>query len=114
MFSPWQKQPEWQKQPTWQKQPEWQPQPAWQKPPAWPAQPWPAAPVPTGRPPLLETATGALPVPQSLPPERLPPAVRAAISRVLDAPPKPAVTLGVMNETQASMIAPDLPFRSNV
>lgn len=66
------------------------------------------------RAPLLKNPTGAFPVPQALDPRDLPPAVKDALMRVLDAPPKPAVTLQVMNQAQASMIAPDLPYRADV
>jgi len=62
---------------------------------------------------LMPTASGAFPVPQSLPPEQFPPAVQAAILRLLQGPPKPSVSLAVMNQTQESMIAPDLPWRAN-
>ncbi len=65
------------------------------------------------RPLLMETASGAFPVPESLSPERFPPEVRESILRLLEGPPKPAVTLRVMNEAQATMIAPDLPFIAN-
>lgn len=64
--------------------------------------------------PLRMVASGAMSVPQALKPEQLPPAVMASLSRLMEAPPKPAVTLAVMNQTQASMIAPDLPFRADV
>lgn len=63
---------------------------------------------------MMMMPTGAFPVPESLPPESFPPAVRESIARLFMGPPKPAVTLPVMNETQASMIAPDLPFRAAV
>lgn len=62
----------------------------------------------------LEYARGAFPVPQSLDPQRLPPEVKEAILRPLQGPPKPSVTPAVMNATQNSMIAPDLPFRSDM
>lgn len=62
----------------------------------------------------MEVAGGAFPVPQSLSPQRFPPEVKEAILRPLQGPPKPSVTLAVMNATQSSMIAPDLPFRSDV
>lgn len=81
------------------------------------AQPMRAVPmimVPVRQVPLLETATGAFPVPQSLSPEQFPQAVRESILRLFAGPPKPAVSLAVMDQTQASMIAPDLPFRANV
>lgn len=64
--------------------------------------------------PLLPFPTGAFPVPEALHPDELPPAVKASMLRPIEGPPKPAVTLPVMNATQASMIAPDLPYRSNV
>lgn len=63
---------------------------------------------------LRQTATGGFPVPQSLDPEMFPPAVKASIMRpITDATPKPAVTLEVMNKAQATMIAPDLPWRAD-
>lgn len=64
--------------------------------------------------PLRKTPTGGFPVPESISPEDFPPAVKASIARLFEGPPKPAVTLAVMQQTQASMIAPDLPYRSNV
>lgn len=62
----------------------------------------------------LEYARGAFPVPQSLDPQRFPPEAKEAILRLFEGPPKPSVTLAVMNGAQGSMIAPDLPFRSDV
>lgn|GEM_PF-2003711 len=70
--------------------------------------------VPMQRTPLLETATGAFPVPEAISPEQFPPAVQQSILRLLEGPPKPVVTLNVMNQTQSSMIAPDLPFKADV
>ena len=70
--------------------------------------------VPMRHSPLMETAAGAFPVPESLSPNQFPPAVRDAITRIFEGPPKPAVTLKVMNQAQSSMIAPDLPFKANV
>ncbi|HYF92449.1 MAG TPA: hypothetical protein VD969_09370 [Symbiobacteriaceae bacterium] len=70
--------------------------------------------VPLGRAPLMETASGGFPVPQSMTAEMFPPAVRESILRLFQGPPKPSVSLNVMNQTQASMIAPDLPNRANV
>jgi hypothetical protein len=82
--------------------------------------PWQMAPMgcpmmyrPSRR-PLQAVATGGFPVPESLPLAQWPPAVRASMARLFQGPPKPAVTLQVMNEAQQSMIAPDLPNRSNV
>ena len=64
--------------------------------------------------PLMETASGGFPVPESISPAQFPPAVRNSILRLLEGPPKPAVTPSVMDQVQASMIAPDLPWRANV
>lgn len=64
--------------------------------------------------PLRRVPSGGFPVPESLAPSQLPPAVRASIRRLMEGPPKPAVTLNVMNQTQATMIAPDLPWKANV
>lgn len=44
----------------------------------------------------------------------MPVPARAALARLLGAPAKPAVTLPVMARAQHSMLAPDLPFRSDV
>lgn len=64
--------------------------------------------------PLMEISSGGFPVPESLSPEQFPPMVRASIMRLLEGPPKPSVTLEVMNRTQESMIAPDLPWQAAV
>jgi hypothetical protein len=64
--------------------------------------------------PIREIPGGAFPVPESMSPDCFPPEVKAAIMRLIAGPPKPAVTLAVMNQTQWSMIAPDLPFKANV
>ncbi len=64
--------------------------------------------------PSRKMPTGAMQVPQSLQPQQFPPCVAGAITRLLEAGPKPAVTLEVMNEVQCSMIAPDLPWKANV
>jgi len=64
--------------------------------------------------PLLRTARGGFPVPQALAPDQLPESVKSDLLRLLDGPPKPAVTLAVMEQAQRSMIGPDLPFRANV
>jgi hypothetical protein len=69
---------------------------------------------PMGRMPLMMVASGGFPVPEALEPDDLPPAVKASLMRLLEGPPKPAVTSAVMNQTQESMIAPDLPFKANV
>jgi hypothetical protein len=47
-------------------------------------------------------------------PDAWPPAVKASYTRLLDGPPKPAVSIAVMGQTQESMIGPDLPFKANV
>jgi hypothetical protein len=59
-------------------------------------------------------AAGAFPVPESISPKEFPPAVRQSIARLFEGPPKPAVSLAVMNQTQMSMIAPDLPCQADV
>jgi hypothetical protein len=64
--------------------------------------------------PLMPFAAGAFPVPESLRPQDFPPAVQASLMRLIEGPPKPSVTLPVMNDAQASMIAPDLPTQPNV
>lgn len=62
------------------------------------------------RPHLMPYASGGFPVPEAIRPAELPPEVQAAYLRLLEGPPKPAVTPAVMNEAQRSMIAPQLPF----
>lgn len=66
------------------------------------------------RSPLMAVPGGGFPVPESLRWRQLPPAVQASVMRLMEGPPKPAVTLAVMNEAQATMIAPDLPNRSDI
>ncbi|HEY8345772.1 MAG TPA: hypothetical protein VIL07_00675 [Symbiobacteriaceae bacterium] len=87
----------------------------------WPSMQWPwvpmmqMQPIPVrrgGR--LMMQPGGAFPVPESVPWRKLPPAVRGSYLRLTEGPPKPSVTLSVMNESQKSMIAPDLPDRPNV
>lgn len=63
---------------------------------------------------LMRVAGGGFPVPESLPPDQWPPEVKLSILRLFDGPPKPAVTLAVMNQAQATMLAPDLPYRADV
>lgn len=70
--------------------------------------------VPAGQMPLFAIPTGAFPVPESISPAEMPPAVKASIMRNLEGPPKPAVTPHIMNNTQLSMIAPDLPWKADV
>lgn len=70
--------------------------------------------VPIGQMPLIAVPTGGFPVPQAISPDEMPPSVKAAIMRNLEGPPKPAVTPHVMELTQSSMIAPDLPFKADV
>lgn len=86
----------------------------WQMQQVRPTRAMPMVMVPMQRAPLMEVPAGGFPVPQSISPEEFPSHVRAAILRVIEGPPKPAVTLKIMNETQASMIAPDLPNRADV
>lgn len=74
----------------------------------------PMAMMPMRQMPLMEHASGAFPVPQAMSADRLPAAVKEAIMRPLQGPPKPAVTLAVMNAAQESMIAPDLPWKADV
>ncbi|MDB4896772.1 MAG: hypothetical protein JWN15_3034 [Firmicutes bacterium] len=50
----------------------------------------------------------------SVQPEQFPPYVRQSIERIFPGPPKPVVTPEIMNETQFSMIAPDLPNKADV
>lgn len=80
--------------------------------------PWQMQPVtiivPMGGMPLMRMASGGFPVPQAMSPEDFPPAVQQSILRILEGPPKPSVTLDVMNKAQSSMIAPDLPYRADV
>jgi hypothetical protein len=59
---------------------------------------------------LLESPTGAFPVPEAMDADCLPSAVQESITRLLDGPPKPAVSLAVMEEAQRSMIAPERPY----
>lgn len=63
---------------------------------------------------LMLNPGGGFPVPGAMTAEQFPPAVRESIARIFAGPPKPAVTLPVMNEAQQTMLAPDLPFRGNV
>ncbi len=70
--------------------------------------------IPMGHPGLMMTAAGAFPVPESISPKEFPPAVRESIARLFEGPPKPAVSRAVMNQTQRSMIAPDLPCKADV
>jgi len=63
---------------------------------------------------LLKYPTGGFPVPGAIEPSEFPPEVKLAMLRPIDGPPKPVVTLAVMNETQRTMIGPDLPFKGNV
>ncbi|HYG59414.1 MAG TPA: hypothetical protein VD902_15235 [Symbiobacteriaceae bacterium] len=86
----------------------------WQVPQSRQVQVMPVFRAPMRQVPLLETATGGFPVPESISPQQFPPAVRESIMRLLQGPPKPAVSLAVMDQTQSSMIAPDLPFRADV
>lgn len=69
------------------------------------------APNPRG---LMRMPSGGFPVPGAMSDDQFPPVVRESIMRIFEGPPKPAVTLPVMNEAQATMIAPDLPTRGNV
>lgn len=71
-------------------------------------------PMPMQRMPLMEIPAGGFPVPESISPEQFPPAVQASYLRLLEGPPKPCVTLAIMDQTQASMIAPDLPMKADV
>lgn len=68
----------------------------------------------TRRAPLMQTPSGGFPVPEAIKPEQLPPKVRESMMRVLEGPPKPVVTRNIMNQTQESMIAPDLPWKADV
>lgn len=63
---------------------------------------------------LMRVAGGGFPVPGAIEPNQLPPEAKLSILRLLEGPPKPAVTLQVMNQAQKTMIGPDLPFRANV
>lgn len=63
---------------------------------------------------LRRVPGGGFPVPGAIQPDQLPPAVKLAILRPLEGPPKPAVTKRVMNEAQRTMLAPDLPNRTDV
>lgn len=69
------------------------------------------APNPRG---LMRVPSGGFPVPGAMSPEEFPPVVRDSIMRIFEGPPKPAVTLPVMNEAQATMMGPDLPNRGDV
>lgn len=60
--------------------------------------------------PLLLFPTGAWQVPGAVPVGSLPPEVQLSLARVIYMAPKPVVTSDVMNQTQFSMIAPDLPW----
>jgi hypothetical protein len=62
----------------------------------------------------MKSPSGGFPVPQSINPDQLPPAVQQSILRFFEGPPKPVVTAEVMNQAQYSMIAPDLPFLASV
>lgn len=66
------------------------------------------------QPRLRRVAAGGFPVPEAMEPADFPPEVKLSILRLLEGPPKPAVTLKVMNEAQRTMIGPDLPYRANV
>ncbi len=66
------------------------------------------------QPRLMRVAAGGFPVPGSIEPSAFPPEVKLSILRLIDGPPKPAVTLAVMNEAQRTMLGPDLPYRANV
>lgn len=74
----------------------------------WQKRPAEAAPIAAGARPLMKYPGGGFPVPEAVRPAELPPAVRASVLRILEAPPKPAVSRAVMNEAQRSMISPDL------
>lgn len=63
---------------------------------------------------LRRVAGGGFPVPGAIEPSEFPPEVKLSILRLFEGPPKPAVTLRVMNEAQRTMIGPDLPYRANV
>lgn len=63
---------------------------------------------------LRRVASGGFPVPGAIDPGQFPPEVKLSILRLLEGPPKPAVTLRVMNESQRTMVGPDLPWRANV
>lgn len=90
----------------------WQMQPAQMRPMQ--GRPMQMMMVPMQRMPLLEVPTGAFPVPEAISPEQFPPEVQKSYLRLLEGPPKPCVTLEIMNQTQGSMIAPDLPFKADV
>jgi hypothetical protein len=81
--------------------------------------PWQYTPMPMPymRPPmyvpLMMTSSGGFPVPEALNPDDLPPAVREAMMRPLEGPPKPAVSLAVMNQAQQTMVGPDLPWKAD-
>lgn len=57
---------------------------------------------------------GGFPVPGAMEAAQLPPSVKRSIMRLLDGPPKPAVSLAVMEQTQLTMLEPDLPWRADV
>lgn len=63
---------------------------------------------------LRRVPGGGFPVPGAIRPEQLPPATKLSILRFFEGPPKPAVTKRVMNEAQRTMLAPDLPNRTDV
>lgn len=63
---------------------------------------------------LMKVPSGGFPVPGAIEPAQFPPEVKLALLRLLEGPPKPAVTLQVMNEAQKTMLGPDLPYKSNV
>ncbi|MFZ5815241.1 MAG: hypothetical protein ACOY93_08050 [Bacillota bacterium] len=66
------------------------------------------------QPRLRRVATGGFPVPGAIEPDQFPPEVKLSILRLLEGPPKPAVTLEVMNRAQRTMLGPDLPYRMDV
>lgn len=66
------------------------------------------------RQPLLPFAAGGFPVPESIDVEQLTPSSAESYLRLVDGGPKPAVTKEVMEETQFTMIKPDLPCRARV